>query len=94
MKTKITNIVKQCRVCKEEKYDRRPTNPSLKETPIPEYPGHIIHIDIYSTEKHLVLTAIDKFSKLAQGRIIKSKAIEDIRQPLHEILFYYGVPNL
>lgn len=65
----------------------------MKETPIPEYPGYIIHIDIYSTEKHLVLTAIDKFSKLAQGRIIKSKAIEDIRQPLHEILFYYGVPK-
>jgi len=50
-------------------------------------------MDIYSTEKKLVLIAIDTFSKLAQGRIIKSKAIEDIEKPLHDILFYYGVPR-
>lgn len=94
MKKKIHFIVKQCQICKEEKYDRHPTNPEIKETPIPEFPGHTVHIDIYSTEKHLVLTAIDKFSKLAQGRIIKSKSIEDIKKPLHDILFYYGVPKV
>lgn len=92
MKKKIENLVKQCKVCKEEKYDNT-TNPVLEQTPIPEYPGQIIHIDIYSTEKKLVLTAIDKFSKLAQAKIIKSKAIEDIRNPLREIIFYYGVPK-
>lgn len=86
-------LVKQCQVCKEGKYDRHPPNPVLKETPILEYPGHTIHIDIFSTEKKLVLTAIDKFSKLAQARVIESKAIEHIKNPLNEILFYYGVPK-
>lgn len=93
MKQKIIHLVKQCKVCKEAKYDRHPPNPELQETPTPEYPGHILHIDIYSTERQLVLTAIDKFSKLAQARIINSKAIEDIRTPLRDIIFYFGVPK-
>lgn len=80
-------------MCKEGKYDRHPTNPEITETPIPEFPGHTIHIDIFSTEQKLVLTAIDKFSKLAQAKIINSKAIEDIKKPLHDILFYFGVPQ-
>jgi len=93
MKQKVTNLVKQCKVCKEGKYDRHPPNPEITETPIPEYPGHVIHIDIFSTERKLALTAIDKFSKLAQAKIIKSKSTEDNKKQLHDILFYYGVPK-
>lgn len=93
MKQKIATLIKQCQVCKEVKYDRHPPNPEIAETPIPEYPGHTIHIDIFSTERKLVLTAIDKFSKLACAKIINSKSIEDIKKPLHDILFYYGVPK-
>jgi len=33
-------IVKQCRLCKEEKYDRHPPNPEISKTPIAEYAGH------------------------------------------------------
>lgn len=77
MKSKIVTLVKQCQVCKEGKYDRHPTNPEIMESPIPEFPGHTIHIDIFSTKKKLVLTAIDKFSKLAQAKLINSKSIED-----------------
>jgi len=62
MKQRIETLVKQCRVSKEGKYDRHPSNPEISETPMTENPGHIIHIDIFSTEKKLVLTAIDKFS--------------------------------
>lgn len=94
MNTKINNIVKQCQTCKEQKYDRHPNNPEIKATPIPQYPGHILHIDIYSTERNLVLTAIDKFSKYVQARTIKSKAIEDIKQPLHDLVFIFGVPKI
>lgn len=62
MKDKIAQLIKKCRICKEQKYDRHPPNPEIKETPIPQYPGQIIQIDMYFTEKVLVLTAIDKFS--------------------------------
>lgn len=93
MSAKIKKIVSQCTTCKENKYDRHPNNPIIKATPIPQYPGHILHIDIYSTERNLVLTALDKFSKFAQARPLKSRAIEDIRHPLRELLFFYGVPK-
>lgn len=84
--------MKQCTTCKENKYERHPNNPILKPTPLPEYPGHTLHIDIYSTERRLILTAVDKFSKFAQARILKTKATEDVRGPLREILFFFGVP--
>ncbi|GBO99953.1 Retrovirus-related Pol polyprotein from transposon opus [Eumeta japonica] len=63
MHAKIKKIVKQCKTCKEQKYDRHPSKPLLNETPIPEYPGQIVHLDIYLTNQNTVLTAIDKFSK-------------------------------
>lgn len=53
----------------------------------------MVHIDIFSTEKKLVLTALDKFSKYAQVRILKGKSTEDVRKPLREILFFFGVPK-
>lgn len=94
MNNKIKKVVKQCTVCKLNKYDRHPTNPELKETPIPTHPGHTLHIDIYKTENNLVLTAIDKFSKYAQGKVVKSRAIEDIKEPLRQLLFLFGVPRV
>lgn len=94
MARKIKFHTKRCINCKGNKYDRHPNNQKLVRTPIPNYPGHIIHVDIYSTEKKLILTAIDKFSKLAYCKPIKSKATEDIRQPLRDILFYFNVPEM
>lgn len=93
MNAKINTVVKQCTTCKEQKYDRRPNKPELGETPIPQYPGHILHVDIYSTEGKLVLTALDKFSKYAQTKVIASRAIEDIKEPLRQIIFAFGVPK-
>uniref|UniRef100_A0A0K8VRD0 RNA-directed DNA polymerase n=1 Tax=Bactrocera latifrons TaxID=174628 RepID=A0A0K8VRD0_BACLA len=93
MLQKIKAIVKQCGVCAENKYDRHPNNPKIQATPIPEYPGQIIHIDIYITGKTLILTAIDKYSKYAQAKILKSRATEDIREPLRQIIFNFGVPQ-
>lgn len=94
MGNKIKRIIKQCTVCKENKYDRHPSKPQLQATPIPQYPGQIVHLDIFSTEGKLVLTALDKFSKFVQVRILRSKAIEDVRQPLREVLFSFGLPEI
>lgn len=93
MSAKVKRIVKQCITCKANKYDRHPNKPVLKPTPIPEFPGHTVHIDIYLAERHSILTTLDKFSKLAQARSIKSRAIEDVRKPLRELLLFYGVPK-
>lgn len=90
---KLRTYIKMCHVCNENKYDRHPNKIIISKTPIPKYPGHTLHIDIYSTEKNLVLTAIDKLTKLAQGKIIKSRAVEDIRRPLRDLLFFFNVPE-
>lgn len=94
MSRKINNILKNCTICKENKYDRHPNNQIINPTPIPNYPGHILHIDIFLTNKTLVLTAIDKFTKLAQAKIIKSRSVEDIRRPLRDLLFFFSVPEV
>lgn len=88
MNNKIAKVVKNCVVCKENKYDRHPAKPEIQPTPIPKFPGQIVHLDIFITDKHSVLTAIDKFSKFAVAKVIKSRAAEDIKQPLKDILFF------
>ena len=93
MAKQIKAITKLCRTCKENKYDRHPNNPKLEATPLPNYPGQTIHIDIFSTDKQKVLTSIDKFSKLVAIRKIEGKSIECIKNPLRELIFYYGVPK-
>ena len=63
MPRKKRRIIKLCSICKRNKYERHPNTKELCETPIPTYPGNTIHIDIFSTDKKLILTSIDKFSK-------------------------------
>lgn len=61
----VTEVVVNCKTCTKAKYDRYPKKHILGETPIPSYPGDMLHIDIFSTDKKQFLTCIDKFSKLA-----------------------------
>lgn len=93
MARKIKRIIKLCSICKKNKYERHPNTPELGETPIPAYPGHTIHIDIFSTDKKLILTSIDKFSKYVQVKQLSGRSIEAVRRPLRELLFFYGVPK-
>lgn len=94
MSSKMKALVTRWATCKENKYDRHPNKPHMKPTPFPNYPGQTLHIDIFSTEKQLVLTAVNKFTKFAQTKIISSRSIEDIRRPLRDILFFFCVPEV
>lgn len=94
MHAKIKRFTKLCKICKENKYDRHPNKIMLHETPIPQFPGQIVHIDIYITGKKPILTAIDKFSKYAQARLLPSRSAADIKQPLREILSAFGTPEI
>lgn len=93
MVKKISRIVKNCNICKENKYDRHPHKTKIQETPIPQYPGQIVHLDIYITNKKTILTAIDKFSKYAQARITQSRSTVDLRPHIKEILINFGIPE-
>lgn len=90
---KLRVLTKQCEICKENKYERHPNKPIINSTPIPSYPGHIVHMDILTTEGRYALTALDKFTKFGQARFIESRAVEDIRRPLRDILFSFSIPE-
>ena len=60
---KIKNCINVCDTCNVSKYDRRPLIIPIQETPIPNYPFQIIHIDIFQIESKYFLSSIDKFSK-------------------------------
>lgn len=94
MNKKVIAIAKTCLTCKESKYDRHPPKGAIQSTPIPQYPGQLIHIDIYITEKLNILTGIDKFSKYAQVKVLKSRASQDIMIPLREMLIAFGIPKV
>lgn len=74
----ITEYVKTCEICKMEKYDRKPQECIPVKTPIPNYPGEIVHIDIFVyNAKNLFIISLDKFSKFLK---IRATFLED-----HEI---------
>jgi len=65
---------------------RYSTLQKIGKSPIPSYPGEILHIDIYNTDKQYFLTCIDKFSKFAVVSAIASRSIVDIKVSLINVL--------
>lgn len=87
-------IITSCKICLENKYQRKPPKPEIGKTPIPDYPGHILHIDLFYTGKQYFLTCIDKFSKFAICVPISSRATVDIIPALLQILNQFNNTKL
>lgn len=81
-------------MCHLNKYDRKPIHYPLQETPIPNAPFQIIHIDIMFIEKLQYLTFVDKFSKFAQAILLESRAAVDIAPAVKEVLLRYKLPDI
>lgn len=87
--------IKNCEICKTEKYERHPQKFIPIKTPNPKYPGDIIHIDIFVYNQHnLFLTSLDKFSKFLKIRPIKSKSILHVKDVLIELLYDWDLPTM
>ena len=82
----LKEIISNCKICKENKYQRKPPKPKICKTPIPQYPGEILHIDIFTTDKQHFFTTLDKFSKFAITIPINSRATTDIKSALIQVL--------
>ena len=89
IRKELKEIISTCKICKEAKYSRHPIKQKIGETPIPSYPGQILHVDIYTTDKKHFLTCIDKFSKFSIVSLIASRSITDIKAPLLNALNFF-----
>ena len=65
MRVKTKKYVKNCEICKINKYERHPKKQIIGKAPIPKSVGEIIHIDIFHADNQLFLSCIDKYSKYA-----------------------------
>lgn len=93
MNRQTKDFVKTCEICKTEKYDRHPQKTLPVKTPIPQYPGEIVHIDIFVfNQTTLFLSSIDKFSKFIKLKPIKSRSIADIQRPLLDLIYDWDIP--
>lgn len=79
-------IVSSCKICLENKYQRKPPKQEIGATPIPNYPGEILHIDLFYTSKQHFLTCIDKFSKFAVTLPVQSRSTIDIKPACLQLL--------
>lgn len=86
IKKMLKSIIANCKICLENKYQRKPSNTGIAPTPIPDYPGQILHIDILITNKTNFLTCVDKFSKFAMVIPISSRNSLDIKTALLQML--------
>lgn len=85
--TDILNpIVYNCKICLENKYQRKPPKQEIGATPIPSYQGEILHIDLFYTSKQYFLTCIDKFSKFAVIIPVQSRSTIDIKPACLQML--------
>lgn len=74
----------KCEICLTEKYERHPKKELLKPTPIPERPGHSVHMDIFHLNNRLFISTSDRFSKYFLLREIPNK--RNISVVVEEIL--------
>jgi len=88
------SIASKCRTCQKSKYDRKPKDQKIGDTPIPTGFGEIIHLDIFSTEGKLFMTCVDKFSKFAITKPILTKSIADITPHLIEVINTFNPKTL
>ncbi|CAD7091730.1 unnamed protein product [Hermetia illucens] len=96
MTKEIKNYVATCDNCNRNKYDRHPAKPELPEleTPVPEYPTQILHMDIFEISEEKYLTCVDKFSKFAKFFHLKNKSVLHLRDKLIKVLHYFSVSEV
>ena len=84
-----SEVVSNCKICLESKYQRHPSHQNLGVTPTPKRPGERLHIDIFSTDGKYFLTCIDKFSKFVVVQNILSRNISTVAPAILQIVNFF-----
>jgi len=69
-------------------YGRHPKK-QQGSTPIPSHVGEVLNINIFSTDKKIFLTCIDKFSKFAVIQPLSSRPIIYVRAPILQLVNFF-----
>lgn len=94
MASQIKKYTKACETCLLNKYDRHPFVPQLKDTPVPENPCDILHIDIFEVQGEKFLSCMDKFSKFAKLFHIKDRSAVHLRSKFAKVIHYFTAPKM
>lgn len=94
LREKISKLINKCDICQTLKYDRQPQKLEFQLTETPNKPLDIIHIDIYSINKRLILTIIDKFSKFAEGYTQPARHSINITKNMMFFFKTHGIPKV
>jgi len=94
MNALVKKFTAECETCKRNKYDRHPSNPLLKATPIPRYACEILHVDILNLQGEKFISVLDKFSKFAKLFHIKNRSTLHLREKMIKILHYFTAPRI
>lgn len=93
LSAKVKDFIRTCDTCNTTKYDRHPLKIHIQETPIPNHPYDIIHIDIYQIDNNYFLSSLDKFSKFGRMIPIKSRHVVHIRRAFEETITSNIIPS-
>lgn len=85
MKKKIRAHVIRCEICKKQKFDTHPRKNLMKPTPLPEYVGEYLQMDIFHVGKRIFYSTIDRYSKYVllretENKLHAERVIEEILQ--------------
>lgn len=89
----LKKYVRVCDKCNTAKYDRQPLIIPIQETPIPNYPYQILHIDVFQIESNYFLSSIDKFSKYGRMIPIKSRNSIHISKAIWNTVTSFIIPK-
>lgn len=90
----ITDIINQCRICKENKYDRHPIQLHDNTTLTPKIPFEIINIDLLTLNKEYFITIFDQFSKFGFIQPTCNKTGKETMLIIDNFIKIYKKPNI
>lgn len=88
MNKEVERFCAECLNCNKNKYERKPKEQIIGQTPIPGKAGLSISMDIFYIDNHMYLTSIDRYSKHLNIRNIIdknnfSKVLEEVITQLY-----------
>lgn len=93
MKETITQIINDCEICLQSKYERRPYQLKLSGPLLAKRPFEVLHIDTFSFSNNKFLTIIDLFSRYSQAYLIKDGTAITVLNKLRHYFSHHNVPQ-